>query len=263
MTARNTITWITSLSLDAPAVAVIWQHALSTHHHLTLHWYHRALVFLAVWLGYTADRWLDTLRHEQNISKRHAFHAVQRRPLFAVWIFVLGLSILLSVELLNPLELRKGISLAIASILATGFIQLKGFGRFQVIFKSALTAMLVTSSIHVFSAPESLQSIAGSTSIMTSLFFLNCSFIHSWDRFIDAKQESEKSLRCRTPIIVIATGGALTISLGFIKTNPLALYSLISVVFLFTRHFLKSRIHDETRRTLADIALLTPVLVLF
>ena len=56
MRGLSSITWITSLSLDAPLVLFVWQHPVSAHYSVRLNMHHRVLVFLAVSLGNTAGR---------------------------------------------------------------------------------------------------------------------------------------------------------------------------------------------------------------
>lgn len=261
--ARNRFTWITSLSLDASTVAVIWQHSISVQHSLAIDWHHRVLLFLSVWLGYSADRWLDAWRHNKNVSLRHSFHAVRRWSMLSLWLVILGISIYISVTRLNPFDLRNGIYLAFASIIITCMIQLDQFNRFRMVIKSALTAALVTTSVLIFAIPSSIRSTIEAVIIMTSLFYLNCILIHFWDRFIDAQQEKEKKLLSPKHTVVLATITAFGTTIPLLNANPLAGYAFISVVLLLVIHRIRDQLHDETRRTLADIALLTPVLAFF
>lgn len=84
MRGLSSITWITSLSLDASLVVFVWQHAVSVHYSVRLNMHHRVLVFLAISLGYTADRWFDASRHKENVTHRHAFHALLRWTLLSL-----------------------------------------------------------------------------------------------------------------------------------------------------------------------------------
>lgn len=262
MRARDGITWITSLSLDAPLVVVVWQHAIASHFSIPLDPHHRILVFLPVWLGYTADRWLDAWRHEENVSRRHSFHALRRWVLLALWVILLGISIALSLAKLSPTELRNGFVLAMASLVATGFIQLSLPAGQHALLKSALTAALVTWSTLLFATPSGLTSILQTCALMGSLFFLNCLLIHSWDRFIDARQSRNDIRRSTRLAIPLAAVLAMTINLSLLKTNPLAPYAIVSIFLLLSIHVLMKRSHEETKRTLADLVLLTPLWVM-
>lgn len=217
------------------------------------------LVFLAVWLGYTADRWIDAWKHDVNVSQRHHFHALRRWKLLALWVSILGVSIVFSLQKLTSLELRNGLLLAFASLVATGLIQLNRFGKRKTAIKSALTALLVASSILVFATPDSSKSTLEALSIMVPLFFLNCILIHSWDRAIDAKQSPNDFNNANRFTTILAAALTLGISFFLVKTNPLSWYAIAATLNLIAIHACFQSLHIETRRTLADIALLTPL----
>ena len=261
MRGRSSITWITSLSLDAPLVVIVWQHAVSVHCSVTLNMHHRVLVFLTVWLGYTADRWFDTWRHKANVTHRHAFHALRRWTLLSIWLVILGLSITVSFAKLYSSELRNGLTLAFVSIVVTGIIQLDRFGKWKAVIKSALTAFLVTSSVLVFSLPISEIRALEAFSIMLPLFFLNCVFIHSWDSAIDAMQSPSSENTFNRPTILIACVLTFGLSFYWLGTSSLAWYAIASALNLAAIHLCLQSLHLETKRTLADLALLTPLVV--
>ncbi len=261
-TARDRLTWITSLSLDAPLVVIAWQHAVSAHYSTGLSVHHRVIVFMAVWLGYTADRWLDAWRHEENVSRRHSLHAKYRWAFLVAWTLVCGGSILLSLAKLSSLELRNGIALASTSLLATVVIQTHPFGKRRALTKSLLTTFLVTGSVLLFAAPESRAHTATTVTIMAPLFLLNCLLIHSWDRSIDARQNPGEATRPSRFTIPIATTICLGTNLYLLSANPLAGYAIVSAALLVSLHLLPQSLHVETRRTLADLSLLTPLIML-
>lgn len=66
--------WPNLLSLDAPAVAVVWQELWAQCLAADLTWTHRALLALAIWLAYCGDRLLDARRLSGPVdSPRHEF----------------------------------------------------------------------------------------------------------------------------------------------------------------------------------------------
>jgi hypothetical protein len=261
MRSRSSITWITSLSLDAPLVVAVWQHAIAVHYCVTLNVHHRILVFLAVWLGYTADRWLDAWRHKTNVTHRHAFHALRRWTLLSLWLLILGLSITISFAKLSSSELRSGLTLAFVSMAITGIIQLDRFGKWKALIKSAFTAFLVTSSVLIFSLPISENRALEAFSVMLPLFFLNCVFIHSWDSAIDAKQSPSGRNTCNRSTILIACVLTFGLSFYWLGNSPLAWYAISSALNLVAIHLCLQSLNLETKRTLADLALLTPLVV--
>lgn len=262
MRGRNIITWITSLSLDAPIVVLAWQNAISVHYSIDLGLHHRLLVFLAVWLGYTADRWIDAWKHKVNVSQRHSFHALRRWSLFVLWISILILSVMASLRELTSSELRNGLILTFFSIVITGIVQLIRLGRYRTIVKSAFTSLLITSSVLLFATPDSGKLLLEAFSVMSGLFFLNCILIHSWDQAIDAKQRPDDSHQSTRLTIIVAVILSLGISLSLVNTNPLSWYAISSALILITIHVYFHILHIETKRTLADMTLLTPLFVL-
>ena len=79
--------WLTVLSLDAPAVAVLWQLLFARSFHVRLGAGITVLLALVVWLIYVADRVLDALKTPVHGAEatRHLFY---RRHL---WAFLLPL----------------------------------------------------------------------------------------------------------------------------------------------------------------------------
>ena len=54
--------WPTILSLDAPAVALVWQALLARVIGLSLATHHVGLLGLSVWLAYATERWIEGWR---------------------------------------------------------------------------------------------------------------------------------------------------------------------------------------------------------
>ncbi len=86
--------WLTVLSLDAPAVAALWQLLFARSFHVQLAWSVTVLLALVVWLIYVADRLLDALKAPAQGAEatRHIFY---RRHLWA-FLFPLCIGFLLA-----------------------------------------------------------------------------------------------------------------------------------------------------------------------
>lgn len=70
-------TWVNTLNLDAPIVAVLWQEAAAFALQTHLHWGHRILILLAVWTVYCTDRLMDVADYHtvpDHAAHRHRFH---------------------------------------------------------------------------------------------------------------------------------------------------------------------------------------------
>jgi hypothetical protein len=74
--------WPTVLSLDAPAVALVWQLTLARVARAPLAWRHVVVLTSSVWLAYVLDRWIEGWRllPEQLRTQRHTFYQRWRWP---------------------------------------------------------------------------------------------------------------------------------------------------------------------------------------
>ncbi len=106
------------LSLDAPTVAVVWTLGFATALHLQLPPLGPAMLALATWLVYVADRLLDAARpaHAASLQERHHFHQRHRRIFLSVAAVVLPLLAWLVMTRLDPAPLREDLALAGCSL---------------------------------------------------------------------------------------------------------------------------------------------------
>lgn len=83
--AAAPLLWMTLLSLDAPAVAALWQRLFARSFQAPVEGSVTLLLALVVWLIYVADRFLDTLAAPpQDVeAARHSFYR-RRRGAFAL-----------------------------------------------------------------------------------------------------------------------------------------------------------------------------------
>ena len=109
MPARKTPWWLWAhvLSLEAPLVAVLWQHALAHAHGLRLTPMLDAGLALACWVIYVIDRTLDTFSAgNAELSLRHVFYRRHRRVLLLGVIPAASLVLALGLMLLTVVQLR-------------------------------------------------------------------------------------------------------------------------------------------------------------
>jgi len=79
--------WPNVLSLDAPAVALVWQEVWATCCGVELSWLQRGVLSLGVWLAYCGDRLLDARRlRSETGSPRHEFARRHAQILCKVWL---------------------------------------------------------------------------------------------------------------------------------------------------------------------------------
>ena len=264
-------TWITTLCLDAPIVALAWQELYSETTSRAIGWHHRILIFIAVWLGYAADRWLDSRRHRINKTHRHLFFSNHRPAILCVWLVILVSSITFSLYTLTAKEFITGCLIAIASAGLTFLIQTLR-GPAKPFIKSLSTSLLVLVSAGLFTVftSEEIDTAMGLALLSTfALYMANCVAIQHWDKQVDRIQEyatDKRSERLGFRLYLIALG---QLSLGAIlltMRSPLIempLAALLSLAFLYPLDTIGQRLPMETRRLAADASLLTPFILLF
>lgn len=267
MPSIRSISWLTTLSLDAPLVAIAWQELIAASTGETINWTQRVLVFASVWLGYSADRWLDAFRYKNTTSKRHIFHKKYRDILFGTWVIILSASILLAFLKLERHDLIRGTLLATFSLIVTFLVQKKIFGKQQNWPKSILTASLVTASAGLFSMPSFESQNLGYAILLAApfgLFLYNCLLIHHWDTELDEAHHEGLNLPTDTlkrRLLIILILSEVTSLLCWIALDSKMFaattfsFSLLLLLQRANRH-----IERDIGRTLADLSLLSPLL---
>ncbi|EDY84810.1 hypothetical protein VDG1235_4443 [Verrucomicrobiia bacterium DG1235] len=251
------IKWLTFLSLDAPLVAVAWQALFSRESENDLSWYHYLIVFMSVWLGYAADRWFDNRKSNRPRSEQHQFLARHSRFVQIIWIPVLLADVILAFSKLTAGELTRGFALMAASLAYTFFAQRCRHIPGYPLLKSLLTAFLIMASATLFLPAESISQTSTLLCLVAIwlLFASNCLFIRAWTR------ESEP--RSGRLAHLLAIGSALISVIVF--WTPMKLVgaaAVIALVGIVSLNVLRIRVPNQPRRTLADICLLSPLLVI-
>src|SRR5665213_4378258 len=84
--------WPNLLSLDAPLVALLWQLLFVRCFHGSLGLLPAALLAVAVWIIYVADRTLDAWHGAPGTAEqpRHEFYRRHWRTVLPIWIAALG-----------------------------------------------------------------------------------------------------------------------------------------------------------------------------
>lgn len=268
--------WPNVLSLDAPLIAVLWQLLLSRTLGASLDWRHHALLGAAVWLIYSADRWLDGLKLGVALAQtqRHRFYVRHRRAILRVWLGVGVATFVAGLALLTRLEL------AAASILGAALL---GYFRGRHArhprgqpkeLQIALVFASGVSFLPLLRGAPTLPTLAF-TLLFAALVFLNCTLIAFWEGELDLEPVP---LTVRAPRLLpylpglalgLALGCGLTAA-GLAATGSAAggsywpLFSALggSALLLYSGGFLSPRLGPAARRVAGDAALLTPLLAL-
>lgn len=267
------VVWLNLLCLDAPIVAVAWQwlfaHTFGAHLSLAL----RALLFLTAWLIYLADRFADTIKLPAGgpVSLRHRFC---REHMIGWWvaivvIFFLDLSLALrSLDL--QMLLLGGTLAAICGLYLFLNHSLGGKWRPIPMKEKAIGILFAagTTLAVVGQLPGLTISFGAAVILFAILCTFNCLSIAAWERELDAAQ-GKTSLMTGWPMAARALkliGYAIALAvIGFAIfwrfAFPLWLCLAASALFL-VRLNLSDRLPRDSRTALADLVLLTPLLVL-
>jgi hypothetical protein len=241
--------WPNVLALDAPAVAVVWQRFLGWAFSSPVPVAASVVLGLTVWGIYLADRWWDA-RSGSHHQPRHRFAAAHS-----------GLIVISATALLAAAAFT--FALPITYLLAGGAVAILVavyFGLVHLLKPNAVTArggkeMLVGL---LFSAGVAIPLIAGghdavrwlpATAGFGVICWLNCRVIDRWEGEVAGDDTREPSL------------GITAVVLASLVPRPVAFALAAAAALLLAVHIAERRIGPQAARVLADLVLLTPLLV--
>ncbi len=267
------ITSLNLLCLDAPLVALAWQWLFARSFGAHLNWSLRLLLFLTAWLIYLGDRFADTLLLSPGIarSERHRFC---QEHLVGWWIAVVVIFVFDTALALRTLDLQMlllGGTLALACGVYLFLNHLLG-GKWRPIpMKEKAVGVLFaagTTLAVVGQLPGLTISFAFAVVLFAMVCTLNCLCIASWERELDAAQGKASLLtswpsvsRALKPLGLALVLGALVLAVVWHFAAPLWVCLAASSILLIWLHSATTLPRDN-RTALADLVLLTPLLVL-
>jgi hypothetical protein len=254
------------LSLDAPTVAALWCWAFGRADRLRLGPWLPAALALGTWLFYVADRLLDArLSPQSALQERHRFHDRHRQwflaaaapaaLVLAILVVRMPHSLLLSYCVLGMLSL--GYLGLVHLPLETHDISLPAFP------KEFVVALLFAAASALPAWDAARRRAAGMPRhhpflllcpLFAGLCWLNCIAIEDWEQPRDRN-------RIRWLVGLVIAGSCLSVPELF--NNPARW--LVGATALSAALFLvldRSRLTASGRRIAADLALLTPLLLL-
>jgi hypothetical protein len=263
--------WPTILSLDAPAVAVLWQRLVAASASVATRAPEAVVLGCSVWLAYAADRWIEgwRLAPARILTHRHRFHQRWRWPILAAWAGVLVLDLLEAFRGLAPRELGAGALLLLpvaAYLLSHQLVHRRSRWRAP---KEACVALLLGAGAAVFAAGRpgaDLRGMALPLALFVLLCFSNCALISLWEDEVD-REHGQTSLALQyggasalghvLPWAIAAAAGAAWIA-GVPHARAAEGCAATSGVLLGLVALAEPRIGRVRARVLADVALLTP-----
>jgi len=285
-------------SLDAPTVAAVWSLALAWCPHLHLRPWTPLLLALTTWCIYVGDRLLDARTGLRGTSRtglreRHTFHWRHRRVLLPMAAITASVAAAIFLAFTPSIVRERGWVLAIASFFYLSGVHL-GSGknastrkrRRSFPTKEFFVGVLFTAGCALPSWPQMEWLRADQSALwpfwipvacFAALAWLNCACIARWET-MDAWREShsralldrEQAAKIAVPacfaaaiLLVVVTVVLAAIALpAHPRTSALLTAGSASALLLALLDSMRDRIEASTLRAAADLALLTPVILL-
>ena len=266
------LVWLNLVCLDAPLVAVSWQWLFARAFQVQLVSSARLTLFLTAWLIYLVDRFADSwaphpteaLSLRQQFCRRH-----QRIWIAAIPLLALADCVLISQQLDRAI-IRVGL---VVGALSVGYLSINYWlgkmWRFVPVKEVCIGCLFASGTVaaivpHVGSSAMFLVAFA----FFAALCSFNCISIAIWERDLDFTQGKNSIATCwpnvrswfRAATITLAT---CAIIIGPIAKTAASLYYCValSAFLLFAIDSLGKRFGRDERTALADLVLLTPLLL--
>jgi hypothetical protein len=261
------------LSLDAPSVAALWVWFIARSQHIRLPASAPIAMALAVWMLYAADRLLDT-RHlgtgaAGEFEARHFFHFRHRRP-FSIGIAIAAIALTALLPRLDPAAIR--LYLVEGALLLAWLAVLHTTRSAHRLPKEIAVGIFFSAAVFIPTVarqPTLRGSLLPPALLFAALCSINCLFIYAWEHEGFASNTRTPHLTTRIAIgrlPALAIGISLaTIALMLLESRASSIVSaacLLSLALLLALHLQGHRLSRNHLRAAADLALLTPLLLI-
>jgi hypothetical protein len=238
--------WPNLLSLDAPIVAVLWQILFARCFHAEVPAAAAALLVLAVWLIYAADRVFDARGGSK--LPRHEFYRRHWRVVLPVWTAAFAFAAWLACTRLPTPLLQRGAVIAVAVVVYFTVVH-----AIRSAWPKELAVAILFAVGATVAAWNAIRSAVDVEIIVlfSCLCWINCMAIEQWER-----------RKFHWPIgiaaMLVAAAAAFTCASRPVLSGA-EMASALAFVYL---DFRRRRLSADALRVLADVALLTPVFFL-
>jgi len=261
------------LSLDAPTVAAVWTVFIAYCAGFKLPWEGPAAMFAAVWMLYAADRLLDARpladgSTPEELEARHRFHHLHRkRFLIGIVLAALVLAILLprmNVAVLHLYCLLA--SLLAAWLLLIHLLPVHGADAHR-LPKELAVGVCFPAAVFIPTVARTnspVHTLLPSAIFLAAVCTLNCLFIYAWEHpnLRSASWTTRWAAQRLTLLTAAVTAAAAMAAwLGHGPLHPIAAACALSAAMLGLLHAQRAKIDSVNLRALADLSLLTPLLV--
>jgi hypothetical protein len=264
--------WLTVLSLDAPLVAVLWQGLFARMLGVRLDWHDPVLIFLAVWIVYAADRWIEGWRLAPEIvrTQRHYFYIRWRWPVFAIGLIAIVTTTVIAITRLDGREFKAGFVLLIPTLLYLFSHQLVHRHHPLRLPKEICIAVIFALGCALAPAVQALDKISSlilPTTLFGLLCFADCALIASWEKDVDTLHgQTSLALQWTRGLVLIHALPWLLFAAGLIAllftSQSMALCVAASGLLLGLLDVAHPRIGRQAARAAVDVTLMTPAIFL-
>jgi hypothetical protein len=258
--------WPNLLSLDAPAVAVVWALLFARARGIYLSPGAIGALALAVWLIYLGDRVLDgrRTRESEDLRERHLFSAQYRTLLLILVTIGLFAGLWLVCDQLSLNETRDG--LLIAACVGAYMICVHAGGQAvkRVLPKEVTVGLLFAAgtALPVWSAGEFPRRALISWLLFGVLCALNCAAIECWENRERLASPILNWVSSRIGWVAVGIAAVAGIAHFLIQTSgAIAGTIAIAAALILLLDCLRERLSTAALRVLADAALVVPALL--
>lgn len=244
------------LSLDAPTVAAVWTWFVARAVGVWLPWPGVAAMFCAVWVLYAADRLLDA-RGTDGLEARHLFHRRHRVGFrWGIAVSCVALALLLPRMMVTAVRM----DVVLGALLVGWFVVIHSGEK--PLPKEFVVGMFFAAAVFVPTvarSPELRGELLLPAALFGALCCLNCLFIFAWEHegLREARGHRFTLLAAHW---VVWLGVGLTVVCFFLGSE-IARAVGCSAGLLVVVHLLRGRVDRITLRALADLVLLTPLVM--
>lgn len=263
------------LSLDAPTVATLWTWFIARASHVRLPPAMPAAMALAVWMLYAADRLLDARQLDRansspvsGLELRHYFHYRHRHAfLFGIAIAAIALATLL--PHLGSAAIR--LYLLEAVFLVAWFLVVHSVRGAHRLPKEIAVGLFFAAAIFIPTVarePVEREPALHAVLLLSAVLFaalctLNCLFIFFWERRPDTRPPHATTRLALAYLPTLDAAACIAgIAFGLIYRNPVPTACALAAALLLVLHCNRRHFTRTHLRAYADLALLTPVLLL-
>ncbi|MEP6822345.1 MAG: hypothetical protein ABI946_08355 [Chthoniobacterales bacterium] len=264
------LVWLNLVCLDAPLVAVSWLWIFSSTFGIPIARGGTAALFLTAWFIYLADRFGDSLSIDERgpTSMRQRICLRYRRAWMAAFGLIALADLVVICARLDSVTRWSGLA---AGMVALGYL----------VLNQALPALWRRVPLKeicigcLFAAGTVVPLVAGITNVawpgwllFAFLCSLNCICIAVWEEELDQAQrrisiatEFQAIRRFLFPALLVLTGTSSTMGFLLAESRPVLFCVAGSSLLLLTAHWFQKWIPCDTRTAIADLVLLTPLIL--